>query len=236
MHSKIDMELLTGFLVGLLGSFHCIGMCGPIAVALPKTNPLILSRLLYNFGRVITYSMLGLLFGLLGSRLEMFGLQRIISISLGVLILLSVITPAAYRIKVSNFLGLYKLVGILKMYFGKVFKSHTKSSMLVIGLLNGLLPCGFVYIGITGAIALGDPVKGMLFMMMFGLGTLPMMFGMSLIGSVINMNLRQKFTRLLPAFSLILAAVFILRGLNLGIPYLSPKLEHKPATEQVICH
>ncbi|NOS85930.1 MAG: sulfite exporter TauE/SafE family protein [Ignavibacteria bacterium] len=230
------MELLTGFLVGLLGSFHCIGMCGPIAIALPKTNNLVFSRLLYNFGRVITYSMLGLLFGLLGSRLEMFGLQRIISISLGVLIILTVITPISYRIKISNKLGLYKLVGILKMYFGKMFKNHSNSSMLVIGMLNGLLPCGFVYIGITGAIAVGSTLNGMLFMTMFGLGTLPVMLGASLIGSVINLNIRQKLTRLLPAFSLILAAIFILRGLNLGIPYISPKLEHKPATQEVICH
>lgn len=230
------MELLTGFLVGLLGSFHCIGMCGPIAIALPKTNNLVFSRLLYNFGRVITYSMLGLLFGLLGSRLEMFGLQRIISISLGVLIILTVITPISYRVKISNKLGLYKLVGILKMYFGKMFKNHSNSSMLVIGILNGLLPCGFVYIGITGAIAVGDTLNGMLFMTMFGLGTLPIMLGASLIGSVINLNLRQKLTKLLPAFSLILAAIFILRGLNLGIPYISPKLEHKSVNKEVICH
>ncbi len=230
------MELLTGFLVGLLGSFHCIGMCGPIAIALPKTNNLVVSRLLYNFGRVITYSLLGLLFGMLGSRLEMFGLQRIISISLGVLIILTVITPISYRIKISNKLGLYKLVGMLKMYFGKMFKNHSNSSMLAIGILNGLLPCGFVYIGITGAIAVGDTLNGMLFMTMFGLGTLPVMLGASLIGSVINLNIRQKLTRLLPAFSLLLAAIFILRGLNLGIPYISPKLEHKPATEEVICH
>ena len=230
------MELLTGFLVGLLGSFHCIGMCGPIAIALPKTNNLVFSRLLYNFGRVITYSMLGLLFGLLGSRLEMFGLQRIISISLGVLIILTVITPISYRIKLSNKLGLYKLVGMLKMYFGKMFKNHSNSSMLVIGMLNGLLPCGFVYIGITGAIAVGSTLNGMLFMTMFGLGTLPVMLGASLIGSVINLNIRQKLTRLLPAFSLILAAIFILRGLNLGIPYISPKLEHKSVNKEVICH
>jgi len=230
------MELLTGFLVGLLGSFHCIGMCGPIAIALPKTNNLVFSRLLYNFGRVITYSMLGLLFGLLGSRLEMFGLQRIISISLGVLIILTVITPISYRIKLSNRLGLYKLVGMLKMYFGKMFKNHSNSSMLVIGMLNGLLPCGFVYIGITGAIAVGSTLNGMLFMTMFGLGTLPVMLGASLIGSVINLNIRQKLTRLLPAFSLILAAIFILRGLNLGIPYISPKLEHKSVNKEVICH
>jgi len=229
------MELLTGFLVGLLGSFHCIGMCGPIAIALPKTNNPVTSRLIYNFGRIITYSMLGLLFGLLGSRLEMFGLQRIISISLGILIILTVITPVSYRIRVSNSLGLYKPIGILKMYFGRMLKTHTISSMLVIGLLNGLLPCGFVYIGITGAIAVGSTLNGMLFMAMFGLGTLPVMLGTSLIGSAININLRQKLTRLLPALSIVLAIIFILRGLNLGIPYLSPKLEHKPDTE-VICH
>ncbi|MBE2219844.1 MAG: sulfite exporter TauE/SafE family protein [Ignavibacteria bacterium] len=231
------MELLTGFLVGLLGSFHCIGMCGPIALALPRSNSMLLSRSLYNIGRVITYSFLGLLFGLLGSRLEMFGLQRIISISLGVLILLTVLTPASYRLKISNMLGLYKLVGILKAYFGKMFKQHSKASMLMIGILNGLLPCGFVYIGITGAIALGDAVNGMMFMAMFGLGTIPVMLGTSLIGGAINLNLRQKLTKLLPAFSLILALIFILRGLNLGIPYVSPKLEHKPdSTQDVICH
>jgi hypothetical protein len=229
------MELLTGFLVGLLGSFHCIGMCGPIAIALPKTKNLVLSRLLYNFGRVITYSMLGLLFGLLGSRLEMFGLQRIISISLGVLIILTVITPISYRIKLSNKLGLYKLVGMLKMYFGKMFKNHSNSSMLVIGMLNGLLPCGFVYIGITGAIAVGSTLNGMLFMTMFGLGTLPVMLGASLIGSVINLNIRQKLTRLLPAFSLILAAIFILRGLNLEFPK-KAKIRNKTVNKEVICH
>lgn len=229
------MELLTGFLVGLLGSFHCIGMCGPIAIALPKTNNPFISRLIYNFGRIITYSMLGLLFGLLGSRLEMFGLQQIISISLGILIIITVLTPLSYRIKLSNRLGIYKPVGILKMYFGRMLKSHTMASMLVIGMLNGLLPCGFVYIGLTGAIAVGNTLNGMLFMTMFGLGTLPVMLGTSLIGSAVNIGIRRKLTKLLPAFSVVLAIILILRGLNLGIPYISPKLEHKPDTE-VICH
>ncbi len=223
-------------MVGLLGSFHCIGMCGPIALALPKSNSIVTTRLLYNFGRVITYSILGLLFGLLGSRLEMFGLQRIISISLGVLIILVVITPPAYRMKLSNALGLYRLVGLLKSYFGRMFRMHSMSSMLVLGMLNGLLPCGFVYIGITGAIAVGDALNGMLFMTMFGLGTIPVMLGTSLISGVINLNFRQRLRRLLPALSIVLAAIFIMRGLNLGIPYLSPKLENKQATQEVICH
>lgn len=230
------MELLTGFLVGLLGSFHCIGMCGPIALALPKSKNLAASRLLYNLGRITTYSLIGLMFGLLGQRLEMFGLQRIISISLGVLIIITVITPSAYRIKFAQRTGLYNGVALLKSYFGKMFKSHSMASMFIIGVLNGLLPCGFVYIGITGAIAVGNAVSGMVFMAMFGLGTLPVMLGASLVGSVINLNIRRRLTRLLPAFSIILAAIFIMRGLNLGIPYLSPKLEHKPAVEEIICH
>lgn len=231
------MELLTGFLVGLMGSFHCIGMCGPIAMALPKSKPLVLSRLLYNTGRVITYSLLGLLFGLLGSRLQMIGLQQVISISLGVLIVLSVITPTAYRIKITKTFGLYKAIGLLKVSFAKMFKQHSIASMLIIGVLNGLLPCGFVYIGITGAIAIGNPVESMLFMTMFGAGTIPVMLGTSIIGGVINLNIRQKLTRLLPAFSIILAAIFILRGLNLGIPYLSPKFESKQVqSQEVICH
>ncbi|MBZ0201421.1 MAG: sulfite exporter TauE/SafE family protein [Ignavibacteria bacterium] len=232
----MQVELLTGFLVGLLGSFHCIGMCGPIALALPKSNSVVATRLLYNFGRVITYSIIGLLFGLLGSRLEMIGLQRIISISLGVLIILVVVIPVSYRMKLSNALGLYRLVGLLKSYFGRMFRMHSMSSMLVLGMLNGLLPCGFVYIGVTGAIAVGDTLNGMLFMTMFGLGTIPVMLGTSLIGGVINLNLRQRVTRLLPVFSIILAVIFIMRGLNLGIPYLSPKLEKKQAKEEVICH
>jgi len=229
------MELLTGFLVGLLGSFHCIGMCGPIAIALPRSKNLLLTRLLYNFGRITTYSLLGLLFGLLGQRLEMFGLQRIISITLGIVIIIAVLTPSAYRIRIAQNLGLYNGVNLLKTYFARMFKSHSLSGMYIIGILNGLLPCGFVYIGITGAIAVGNAFNGMMFMTMFGLGTFPVMLGASLIGVYINMNIRQKLTRLLPAFSIILAAIFILRGLNLGIPYLSPKLEHKQKTE-VICH
>ncbi|MCC6865748.1 MAG: sulfite exporter TauE/SafE family protein [Ignavibacteria bacterium] len=229
------MELLTGFLIGILGSFHCIGMCGPIALSLPKSRNLLAARLFYNLGRIATYSMLGLLFGLLGERLEMFGLQRAISISLGIIIIITVITPSSYRIKLAQKSGFYTGINLLKTYFARLFKMHSYKSMFAIGLLNGLLPCGLVYVGITGAIAVGSQLNGMLFMAMFGLGTLPVMYGVSIAGSVINMNIRRRLNKLLPAFTLILAAVFILRGLNLGIPYLSPKLESKTKTEEIIC-
>jgi sulfite exporter TauE/SafE len=233
------MELLTGFLIGFLGSFHCLGMCGPIAIALPKTaSPLVISRALYNTGRIITYSFLGLIFGLLGSRLMVFGIQQFLSISLGLIIILAVVTPPIYRIKLINILGLYRLIGALKTRLGGMLKNHSDLTMLGIGILNGLLPCGFVYIGITGAIAIGNAFSGMLFMLMFGLGTSPVMLGASVLGSVINLKIRNRLSRLVPVFSVLLAAIFILRGLSLGIPYISPALEKsRPHQEEnVICH
>jgi uncharacterized protein len=232
------MEILAGFFLGLLGSFHCVGMCGPLALALPYNtgSNFVLSRLVYNSGRIITYSMLGLLFGVLGAKLDMIGLQQIISISLGVFILLVIFLPRSYKASISGKLGLYKLIGVLKSSLSKMFKKHSGSSMLGIGILNGLLPCGFVYIAVSGAIAIGDAGKSMMFMALFGLGTLPVMLGVSLIGTKINITLRQRLTRLVPVFSVLLALIFILRGLNLGIPYVSPKLENKTAAEEINCH
>lgn len=231
------MELLTGFLIGIFGSFHCVGMCGPIALALPKNKAVLRTRLLYNIGRVITYSILGLIFGLLGSRLQMFGLQQGISITLGVIIIIMVFTPQSYRNKVTASLGLYKAISALKQTLGRLLNKHTMLSMLGIGMLNGLLPCGFVYIGITGAIAIGTPIHGASFMLMFGLGTLPIMLVVSMLGGAINISLRQKLMKLVPAFTIVLAVLFILRGLNLGVPFVSPKLEHRSVnSEQVICH
>jgi hypothetical protein len=232
------MEILAGFLLGLLGSFHCVGMCGPLVLALPYKagSNFVISRLVYNSGRVITYSLLGLLFGLIGSRLDMIGLQQIVSISLGVIILLSVFVPGSYKANLSGKLGLYRPIGILKSSLAKLFKNHSDTTMLSIGILNGLLPCGFVYIAISGAIAIGDAGSSMIFMAMFGVGTMPIMLGVSLIGTKINLTLRQKLSRLVPALSVLLAVVFILRGLNLGIPYISPKLENKTATEEIKCH
>ena len=153
-------------------------------------------------------------------------------------ILISVFIPRRYRSAIAAKSGFYNIFNSVKSSLSTLLRKHSKLSLLGIGLLNGLLPCGFVYIGITGSVALGDPVKGMLFMTMFGVGTLPVMLGASLLGSFVNLKLRAKLVRMVPVFSLILAAIFIMRGLNLGIPYISPKLndKHTQAQEEVICH
>ncbi len=235
------MELLAGLVIGFLGSFHCIGMCGPIALALPvpKTSNLsfIAGRILYNAGRALTYSVMGAVFGLLGGRIIFSGFQQGLSITLGVIILVSVFLPSKYKRKIISLSIIQKINQPLKREIGILFKQATFSSMFLIGLLNGFLPCGFVYIGLTGATATGNAVSGGAFMFLFGLGTFPAMFAASVLGKFISLNVRQKIRKLTPVFAVILAVIFILRGMNLGIPFVSPKLNsNTESTQNLDCH
>ncbi len=231
------MEVWTGFIVGFVGSLHCVGMCGPIALALPVFGESKLSvlagRLLYNLGRIVTYSILGALFGLFGSRIVLFGLQQDVSIAIGVLILLYVLIPRKIKTRVSELKFYSAIVNFLKVNFSKLISKRTNKSLFTIGLLNGLLPCGFVYVGIAGAVSTSGWIEGALYMALFGLGTTPIMLATALLGKVINFNIRAKINKLIPAFAAIFAVLFILRGLNLGIPFLSPKFEY-PTTKTEI--
>lgn len=230
--------IFSGFVIGLLGSLHCVGMCGPIALALPIVGnskiQLITSRLLYNLGRILTYAFFGLIFGLIGDRIQLFGLQQIVSIILGSLIILRLIIPQKYSfIKITI---IQKAVGRLKQEFSKTFGKNSMKSLFIIGLLNGFLPCGFVYVGLAGAIATGDALQGAGFMALFGLGTLPVMFAASLFSSVLSIKARLNFRKAIPVFSFIIGILFIMRGLNLGIPYVSPKMvSHQTQTEIDCC-
>ena len=221
-------EILTAFTIGFLGSFHCIGMCGPIAIALPVPKSSKLSfftgRILYNVGRVVTYSCLGLLFGLVGGRITLAGAQQVVSIILGVAIVIAVLLPQQYKNIFVQHRLVQKLAQPLKSNISILFKKGTLSSLFLIGILNGFLPCGFVYIGLAGSIASGNAISGAAVMMLFGLGTVPAMFAATVFGKFINIGIRAKLRKIIPVFAILLAAVFIMRGMNLGIPFLSPKL------------
>lgn len=234
-------EILSAFVLGLFGSLHCIGMCGPIAIALPVPNTsnlsFIIGRLLYNIGRVLTYSFLGAIFGLLGSRFVIAGFQQGVSIVLGVIILLVVLMPSKYKNIVTQHPFILKLSSPLKESIGVLFKKGTFSSMFLIGILNGLLPCGLVYVALAGAIASGDAISGAAVMILFGLGTVPAMFTATIFGKFINIGLRRKLNKLIPVFAILLALIFILRGMALGIPYLSPKISAQVVNESNMdCH
>jgi len=220
------MEIWAGFLIGLVGGFHCIGMCGPIVVALPgesKKFRFLIGKLAYNFGRIVTYSTLGLLSGFIGERVAIAGYQSALSITIGVILLLAFIIPGSVKRRVFGnnlFSGAGKRV---KIIWGKLFGIRTLSSLFAIGILNGFLPCGLVYVALAGAIAVKDPIGGMLYMAAFGIGTIPLLLALSLVGNIVSLKLKQTVTRLIPVGAVILATLFILRGLSLGIPYISPK-------------
>jgi sulfite exporter TauE/SafE len=223
------MELfITAFTIGLFGSFHCIGMCGPIAFALPvKSNSLffrITSGILYNTGRLTTYVLFGLLFGSIGQGISTASTQQIISITLGIIFILSVVIPKSILNKINPTSNIGFFISKVKNSLGKLMTSSSTPNLLLIGLLNGLLPCGLVYAAIGGSIATGNITKGALFMLAFGLGTLPMMFSAVLLSNFISLNFRNKIRKIIPIFIILLGCLFIVRGLNLNIPYISPKI------------
>ncbi len=218
--------LISALTLGLMGSFHCVGMCGPIAVALPLKNDNWFTRIfggvLYNLGRAITYGLMGLVFGLVGQGLKLGGFQQWVSIIMGSIMVLSVFFPFLFRNKVNFDKMVAVYVGRLKSKFGYLFTARSYQSLLIIGLLNGLLPCGLVYMAIAGAIATANVVSGIAFMFVFGLGTMPLLLLVSLAGNVISTSLRNKIRKFIPIIIVIIGLLFILRGLNLGIPYVSP--------------
>jgi sulfite exporter TauE/SafE len=219
---------LTAITLGLLGSFHCIGMCGPIALALPVhgASPArkYIGIALYNAGRVLTYTALGLLFGLLGQSFFIGGFQQVLSVTIGILLLSSVILPRFAFLNQST-AKLYSFINSVKHNLGKLIHRRALHFLFFIGILNGLLPCGLVYVGIAGAVASGSYFDGAWFMFYFGLGTVPMMFMVALFGQFISLKYRNIIRKSIPVVISIMAGLLIIRGLNLGIPYLSPGFE-----------
>ncbi len=224
--------LIAAISIGFLGSFHCVGMCGPIALALPvhKHPPLKRYALiaLYNLGRITTYSVFGLTAGIVGQSFAMAGLQQGLSVTLGILLLAGVFLPF------KNSLSGYSFFLWIKTTLGRLFSRGNRSSLFIVGVLNGFLPCGLVYLGLAGAMASGDAFRGATFMAAFGLGTAPMMFLLPLVGGTISVAARNKIRKATPALVALMACFLILRGLNLGIPYLSPAIDKTSQT--MTCH
>lgn len=230
--------LLAGLSLGFLGSFHCVGMCGPIALAIPVRRTSRLSvlwgTLIYNIGRVIAYSLMGLLFGLLGRGFVLAGWQNTLSVALGIFLLLALALPLLPK-RYLHFPVLIRALEELKSSIRILFGKSSPYTLLSIGFLNGFLPCGFVYLAVTGALATGDILNGMLFMAAFGAGTLPAMTVVTLFRERMGLRFRTYVRKSVPVFVGIMALMLILRGLNLGIPYLSPQMVNTGQNCNVQC-
>ncbi|WP_069659882.1 sulfite exporter TauE/SafE family protein [Arcticibacter eurypsychrophilus] len=210
------------FFTGLFGSVHCLGMCGPLAFAIPSKHSnrwlVLLDKLMYQVGRIISYSILGIIIGIIGKQLWLSGLQQSVSILSGVFIILAALSQLNRRQFLRN------QSSVVITYYNKLFSYalRHKANHLITGLLNGFLPCGFVYLALAGAVNTGNVMDSALYMALFGLGTLPLMliatFGMGMVSSFF----KQKINRIVPYFMICLGLWFILRGSALSIPYLSP--------------
>ncbi|MEO6520826.1 MAG: sulfite exporter TauE/SafE family protein [Mucilaginibacter sp.] len=214
------------FFVGLFGSVHCIGMCGPLAFAIPVTSAgfwlLVWDKLVYNLGRVVSYSLLGLVTGLLGRQFWLFGLQQYISIFSGILIIL-----AALARLVRYPLTRGRMMSVLLSPFNKLisYALKNKAGHFIIGILNGFLPCGFVYLALLGSVNTGTLSGGVQYMFYFGIGTIPLMLAATIGAGSLNLKVRKRLNAIVPYFMLLLGIWFILRGLSLDIPYLSPQAQ-----------
>lgn len=231
--------LIAGFTLGFAGSLHCVGMCGPLSLALPTWHlrgpAKFLSLLLYQFGRIITYSMMGLVFGLAGRGIYIAGIQQWFSIVLGLLVLLM---AAMYfvqqgHVQLSLLNRFYQWVSRL---IGNVIKTNPGlSGFLLLGMANGLLPCGMVYIALAATLSFYKVYHAVGFMAFFGAGTLPAMMLVGYGGQMIHPGLKRLFRKSIPFFITATGIILILRGLNLGISFISPVLP-SPAGQAVICH
>lgn len=224
------MEILSAFILGFLGSFHCVGMCGPIALAIPRRKPGVINSLidnfLYNGGRIITYSILGLLLGFMGRGLRIAGLQENLSLYIGGLILAYILIPSKIKRKAEAMPIIPSALNNLKRKLGLLLKPKSAFGLMSLGLLNGLLPCGLVYVGLAGSVAVGSALDGALFMAFFGLGTIPAMTAIFMSGELITIDIRKKINKLIPYAVASIAILMMLRGMSLGIPYVSPKLNN----------
>lgn len=214
--------------LGLVSNFHCLGMCGPIALAVPVKAHSISSRLssilIYNAGRIFTYALIGGVFGIFGQGISIAGFQQQLSLILGLIIVISALAILLDR--KTNFLSnlLPKQAYKLQRNMGNFLRKQGYTNNFILGFLNGLLPCGLVYFALIGALATGSFFNGILFMIFFGIGTLPVMILMPWIKDSLTLNFRSKLQKAIPVFLIVFGGILVIRGANLGIPYLSPKV------------
>ncbi len=224
--------LLTALLTGLAGSLHCIGMCGPLAMALPvgrfPVGQRRVARGLYHAGRLSAYSLLGAIVGTVGQGVLLTGLQRPLSIGAGLFLLV-------WGISAKWFPGWFQTSGLARRLTAPLVRLLQKPTLWHIvgfGFLNGLLPCGSIYLALAGALVTPSPVAGATYMLVFGLGTLPAMLGLLSLANWLTVAWRQRLSRGLPWATVLVALLLIVRGIGWPVA----NVRHSGSDAIPVCH
>lgn len=232
--------LYSALIFGFISSLHCVGMCGPIAMMLPIDQNNSFKKWIqiatYQLGRVVAYASLGLLFGVLGSGFFFAGFQQQLSILVGVLMILIAIIPEKKLAQYNFSKPIYKLISTVKTQLGLQFKNKSYKSLFLIGLFNGYLPCGMVYVALFGAMAMNHVFLGSLYMILFGLGTIPLMAVVVNFFKSNSFTFYAKFQKAIPVLMIFMGILFIVRGFGLNIPYFSPSSMNLHIQSEVNCH
>lgn len=207
------------FFTGLFGSLHCLAMCGPLVMAIPFQGSAWLSviqKLVYQLGRILTYSVMGFFAGSLGSLFNILGLQEALSLVSGIILIIIAILHFSGGKKLRSDKLYQKIFGPLASFMGKWMSKPYGG--LFAGMLHGLIPCGLVYMAIAGSLNAGSPWAGFSFMFFFGLGTTPLLLFASFVPSVLRRFLSPRL--MIPVLFFIAGSFLIARSVNVHIPYL----------------
>jgi sulfite exporter TauE/SafE len=207
-------------------------------IPVDRTNPAKKTTqiITYHLGRLTAYALIGLVFGLVGKGFFLAGIQQRLSVFIGVAMIITILTPERVLANYNFSKPVYRLISKIKSSLGKQFKNKSYQSLFTIGLLNGFLPCGMVYVALFGAIAMQNVPFGILYMLLFGIGTIPMMSSVTYLNSIMTVSFRNKIQKAIPYVGVIIGILFILRGLGLGIPYVSPANMSLFIQETPNCH
>lgn len=230
----------TAFLLGLISSLHCIGMCGPIAMMIPvsqnNAEKKALQVITYHFGRIFSYAVIGAFFGIIGRGFYLAGIQQQISIFAGVAMIVMVVLPANIFARYNFSKPMFRFISKLKSALGKQFSKSSFKSIFSIGVLNGMLPCGMVYAAVFGALTMPGLQWSVLYMIVFGVGTIPLMSGVIFLRQLFPLPVRNKIQKIIPIGIVCLGILFILRGVGLGIPFISPSSMSLFVQSAPACH
>ena len=238
----METIFIPAFILGVISNLHCLGMCGPIALAIPlnrsSKSTMLFGILQYHIGRVLVYAILGYIVGYIGMGIKLFGVLQAISIIAGIGIIIY-----AWRKKLTFFKNPFtsslRHTSLLSQSMGKIMRSESPLKLFLLGTLNGLLPCGMVYTALITAVVLGTPLLSATSMLAFGLGTLPGLVAFSVFAQQLGNPIRSKINRYLPYLITIVGLLIVLRGMNLNIPYISPKVSFSEEKKEVVmdcCH
>lgn len=231
----MEWFVIAAIVLGLSGSLHCVGMCGALVTGLPFSvfsgSKKTAAVTLYFAAKALGYGILGLLLGSIGSGVKFVILQRGLSIVAGLVLLAIVIFPAIKN-KIPQSHALQR---VLNQQYQQIFKNPSMRAFAGLGLLNAFLPCGLVYTAAAAALATGNPISGFVFMYVFGISSSPLLIALIVFEGRLQSKYRQYMNKVSYGLSLMVGLLLLLRGLNMGIPYLSPNFTTVDGQVQSSC-